>query len=103
MNCKDHNHSAPKMTSAKTNSSHEQHPTSLGKSISEDELSEVLRGIHAENLASYEELLQQPPESNLSLFWDIVVVTAGDAQQQHCYESRINQKLELGLIPSCAR
>ncbi|KAG0265356.1 hypothetical protein BG011_004901 [Mortierella polycephala] len=91
------------MTSAETNSSHEQHPTSLGKSISEDELSEVLRGIHAENLASYEELLQQPPESNLSLFWDIVVVTAGDAQQQHCYESRINQKLELGLIPSCAR
>ncbi|KAF9186579.1 hypothetical protein BGZ50_002405 [Haplosporangium sp. Z 11] len=91
------------MTSVKTNSSHEQHPTSFEESIPREELSGVLQGIHAENLASYKELLQQPPESNLSLFWDIVVVTAGDTQQQHCYESRINQKLELGLIPSCAR
>ncbi|KAF9188794.1 hypothetical protein BGZ51_000318 [Haplosporangium sp. Z 767] len=91
------------MTSVKTNSSHEQHPTSFEESIPGEELSGVLQGIHAENLASYKELLQQPPESNLSLFWDIVVVTAGDTQQQHCYESRINQKLELGLIPSCAR
>ncbi|KAG0271552.1 hypothetical protein BGZ95_000631 [Linnemannia exigua] len=74
-----------------------------------DELSIVLRDVHAQNLVDYSRLLidegstdnvykkeQQP-------FWDIVVITAGDKQQKHCYQRRIDQKLAERSIPSRAR
>lgn len=78
-----------------------------------DELSNVLRDVHAQNLASYSRLLKEEsrttenePDNTIVQelpFWDIVVVTAGDKQQKHCYQRRINQKLTDSSIPSRAR
>ncbi|KAF9107074.1 hypothetical protein BGX29_007436, partial [Mortierella sp. GBA35] len=77
------------------------------------ELSIVLRDVHAQNLAAYDRLLKEqtttsPGTDNESLadkdlFWDIVVITAGDKQQKHCYQRRIDQKLAQGSIPSRAK
>ncbi|KAF9340314.1 hypothetical protein BGZ91_002605 [Linnemannia elongata] len=78
-----------------------------------DELSNVLRDVHAQNLASYSRLLKEESrttenEADNTIvqelpFWDIVVVTAGDKQQKYCYQRRINQKLTNSSIPSRAR
>ncbi|KAF9129657.1 hypothetical protein BGW39_003950, partial [Mortierella sp. 14UC] len=76
-----------------------------------DELSNVLRDVHAENLAAYSRLLKAEEstdtkdneEQQQQPFWDIVVVTAGDDLQKHCYQRRIDQKLAEGSIPSRAR
>ncbi|KAF9140521.1 hypothetical protein BGX30_006410 [Mortierella sp. GBA39] len=78
-----------------------------------DELSNVLRNVHAQNLASYSRLLKEESRTTENEpvntvdkempFWDIVIVTAGDKQQKHCYQRRINQKLTDRSIPSRAR
>ncbi|KAF9550383.1 hypothetical protein EC957_000685 [Mortierella hygrophila] len=78
-----------------------------------DELSNVLRNVHAQNLASYSHLLKEESRTtenepvntvdNEVPFWDIVVVTAGDKQQKQCYQRRIDQKLTDRSIPSRAR
>lgn len=78
-----------------------------------DELSKVLRDVHAQNLSSYSRLLKEESRTTENEpvntvdkelpFWDIVVVTAGDKQQKHCYQRRIDQKLTDRSIPSRAR
>ncbi|KAF8945265.1 hypothetical protein BGZ47_002980 [Haplosporangium gracile] len=79
------------------------------------ELSNVLRDVHAQNLAAYSRLLEEESRTTATEnepvttadkelpFWDIVVVTAGDKQQKHCYRRRIDQKLAERSIPSRAR
>jgi hypothetical protein len=78
--------------------------------LGEIELSNVLREVHAENLAAYSRLLKaeasmenKGKEEQQQPFWDIIVITAGDKQQKHCYQQRIDQKLAEGSIPSRAR
>ncbi|KAF9153671.1 hypothetical protein BG015_002929 [Linnemannia schmuckeri] len=80
-----------------------------------DELSNVLRDVHVQNLAAYSRLLEEESRTTTTEngpvttadkelpFWDIVVVTAGDKQQKHCYRRRIDQKLAERSIPSRAR
>ena len=77
-----------------------------------NELSNVLWDVHAKNLAAYSRLLSKERRDttteNESIvdeqpFWDIVVVTAGDKQQRHCYQQRIDQKLSEGTIPTHAQ
>ena len=78
-----------------------------------DDLSNVLRDVHAQNLASYSRLLKEESRATENEpvntvdkklpFWDIIVVTAGDKQQKQCYQRRINQKLTDRSIPSRAR
>ncbi|KAK3812272.1 MAG: L-fucokinase-domain-containing protein [Benniella sp.] len=70
-------------------------------------LSNLLRDTHAQNLAAYRRILTSSPvtatATQLDPFWDVVVVTAGDAQQRLVYEQRINQELDGGRIPSQAK
>jgi hypothetical protein len=70
-------------------------------------LSSLLRGTHAQNLAAYKRILASSPvaasATQLDPFWDVVVVTAGDAQQRLVYEQRISQELDGGRIPSQAK
>nr|ANG60354.1 GDP-L-fucose pyrophosphorylase [Mortierella alpina] len=78
------------------------HPTGI------DDLSQVLQAVHAKNLKIYQRLLKHPataiPRTQAQdPFWDIVVITAGDAQQRKCYENRISEKLVKGLIPQRAK
>ncbi|KAF9908340.1 hypothetical protein EC991_009892 [Linnemannia zychae] len=74
-----------------------------------DELSNVLRDVHSKNLAAYSRLLKAEKSTDnkdkeqQQPFWDIVVITAGDHQQKHCYQRRVDQKLAEGAIPSRAR
>ncbi|KAG0203467.1 hypothetical protein BGX28_004253 [Mortierella sp. GBA30] len=73
--------------------------------IGVDPLSDVLQKVHAKNLATYQRLLQQQTqnEATQALFWDIVVVTAGDVQQRRSYEHRIDLKLKQGRLPCRAK
>lgn len=70
-------------------------------------LSNLLRDTHAQNLAAYNRILAGPPvvatATQLDPFWDVVVVTAGDAQQRLVYEHRIHQELNDGRLPSQAK
>ena len=73
-----------------------------------DDLSQVLQAVHAKNLKTYQRLLKHPAPATPKTqaqdpFWDIVVITAGDAQQRKCYEKRISEKLVKGLIPQRAK
>lgn len=93
--------------------------TSEAAATGVDELSNVLRDVHAENLAAYSRLLENEFSTRTSItsgsnepvttvdkeppFWDIVVITAGDKQQKHCYQQRIDQKLAERSIPIRAR
>ncbi|KAG0293100.1 hypothetical protein BGZ96_003323 [Linnemannia gamsii] len=93
--------------------------TSEAVAASVDELSNVLRDVHAENLAAYSRLLEDELSTRIPItsesnepvatvdneppFWDIVVITAGDEQQKHCYQQRIDQKLAERSIPTRAR
>ncbi|KAF9574454.1 hypothetical protein EC968_006438 [Mortierella alpina] len=73
-----------------------------------DDLSNVLQAVHAKNLKTYQRLLEHPASvphktQEQNAFWDIVVITAGDAQQRKYYENRISEKLAKGLIPQRAK
>ncbi|KAF9976342.1 hypothetical protein BGZ75_000273 [Mortierella antarctica] len=72
-----------------------------------DDLSNVLQAVHAKNLKAYQRLLEHPATATDKTqeqdpFWDIVVITAGDAQQRRCYESKLRDKLANGHIPQRA-
>ncbi|KAF9403049.1 hypothetical protein BGX21_007354 [Mortierella sp. AD011] len=71
-----------------------------------DSLSNVLRDTHSRNLSAYRRLLSDivstTPQTNC-VFWDIVVVTAGDHQQQVVYERQIDRMLDLKRIPTQAK
>ncbi|KAG0219816.1 hypothetical protein BGX31_011156 [Mortierella sp. GBA43] len=72
-----------------------------------DMLSSLLRETHAQNLAAYKRIIAEAPTNitspALDLFWDVVVVTAGDTQQRLVYERRIDQELHTKRIPSRAK
>lgn len=79
---------------------------SFTKNTRGDALSNLLREIHAQNLAAYKRILTRTPIATTTEsdpFWDVVVVTAGDAQQRLVYERRIDQELDDGRIPSQAK
>ncbi|KAF9925405.1 hypothetical protein FBU30_004788 [Linnemannia zychae] len=96
--------------------------TSTPTDTRDNDLSNVLRHVHAQNLVAYRHILNAQKnrtvdeKTELTLddgasqsgseqfrFWDIVVVTAGDQAQQHYYQQRIDQKLAEGSLPSRAR
>ncbi|KAF9583321.1 hypothetical protein BGW38_009755 [Lunasporangiospora selenospora] len=76
-----------------------------------DELSNVLRDVFIRNLESYKRILTIQPgvshhESSReeeTLFWDIVVITAGNSLQRESYLQRVNDKIAKGQIPKQAR
>ncbi|GJJ73048.1 fucose-1-phosphate guanylyltransferase [Entomortierella parvispora] len=74
-----------------------------------DELSNVLRDVHAQNMATFQRILtsdRSTLEENRAAtdrFWDIVVITAGDLQQRLCYQRQIDFKLSKGQIPRQAK
>ncbi|KAF9112999.1 hypothetical protein BGX27_002395 [Mortierella sp. AM989] len=71
-----------------------------------DLLSNVLRDTHARNLLTYKRLLSDVESSmpqEQCVFWDIVVVTAGDYQQRLVYERQIDRLIAQKRIPTRAK
>ncbi|KAF9984654.1 hypothetical protein BGZ65_012953, partial [Modicella reniformis] len=69
-------------------------------------LSSLLRETHAQNLAAYKRILAGKSITHTGEpepFWDVVVITAGDAQQRLVYKRRIDQELDCGRIPPQAK
>lgn len=89
---------------------HRQQSSDARDSMHPDELSIVLRDVHAQNMVTFQRILAagrststEESRTATDRFWDIVVITAGDLQQQLCYQRQIDLKLVREQIPRQAK
>jgi len=100
---------SPNTPSTEMPMDHRQQSSHVPDGMHSDDLSNVLKDVHAQNMVTFQRILaagrltSTEERAATGRFWDIVVITAGDLQQRLCYQRQIDLKLAKEQIPRQAQ